>query len=191
MLSTKPNPIQPHNQLLTLQVLASIASLDGTLPLPRGRPDAAITTNNSETLRHLAIKATGMRAPLVLSQRWIAVTAASSIRWPRPSRRKSRSSMKSENRSETHDAWRPLFLPNGDRGYRNLSLERFRTSSKYQDRPAAADIAFCVAAYGNGMAEDRIEHALSDDYLSRDPSPSKRAAYIRRTMEKARRWAER
>jgi len=73
----------------------------------------------------------------------------------------------------------------------NLSLERFRTSSKYQDRPAAADIAFCVAAYGNGMTEDRIEGALEDDYLSRDPSPSKRAAYIRRTMEKARRWVER
>jgi hypothetical protein len=72
-----------------------------------------------------------------------------------------------------------------------LSLERFRTSTKYRDRPAAADIAFCVAAYANGMTEDRIEHALEDDYLSRDPSPSKRAAYIRRTMEKARRWAER
>jgi hypothetical protein len=73
----------------------------------------------------------------------------------------------------------------------NLSLERFRTSSKYQDRPAAADIAFCVAAYANGMTEDRIERSLEDDYLSRDPSTSKRAAYIRRTMEKARRWAER
>jgi len=56
----------------------------------------------------------------------------------------------------------------------SLSLERFRTSSKYQDRPAAADIAFCVAAYANGMSEDRIERALEDDYLSRDPSPSKR-----------------
>jgi hypothetical protein len=73
----------------------------------------------------------------------------------------------------------------------NLSLERFRTSIKYQDRPAAADIAFCVAAYANGMTEDRIERALEDDYLSRDPSASKRAAYIRRTMEKARRWVER
>lgn len=72
-----------------------------------------------------------------------------------------------------------------------LSLERFRTSIKYQDRPAAADIAFCVAAYANGLTDDRIEHALEDDYLSRDTSPSKRAAYIRRTMEKARRWAER
>jgi hypothetical protein len=64
MLSTKPNPIQPQNQILTLQVLASIASLDGTLPLPRVRPDAAITTNNSETLRHLAIKATLKPCPL-------------------------------------------------------------------------------------------------------------------------------
>ena len=73
----------------------------------------------------------------------------------------------------------------------DLSLERFRTSSKYRDRPAAADIAFCVAAYANGMTENRIERALEDDYLSRDPSTSKRAAYIRRTMEKARRWAER
>ena len=71
------------------------------------------------------------------------------------------------------------------------SLERFRTSSKYQDRPAAADIAFCVAAFANGMSEDRIERALEDDYLSRDPSPSKRAAYIRRTMTKARDWATR
>jgi hypothetical protein len=73
----------------------------------------------------------------------------------------------------------------------NLSLERFRTSSKYNDRPAAADIAFCVAAYANGMEEMRIERALEDDYLSRDPSPSKRAAYIRRTMTKARDWASR
>jgi hypothetical protein len=73
----------------------------------------------------------------------------------------------------------------------NLSLERFRTSIKYQDRPAAADIAFCVAAYANGMTEVRIERALEDDYLSRDPSPTRRAAYIRRTMEKARRWTGR
>jgi hypothetical protein len=83
-----------------------------------------------------------------------------------------------------------LSPPRGPR-LSNLSLERIRTSTKYQDRPAAADIAFCVAAYANGMTEDRIEHALEDDYLSRDPSPSKRHAYIRRTMAKARRWAER
>jgi hypothetical protein len=82
------------------------------------------------------------------------------------------------------------FSPKGPR-LSNLSLERFRSSTKYQDRPAAADIAFCVAAFANGMTEDRIGCALEDDYLSRDPSPSKRAAYIRRTMEKAKRWAER
>ena len=73
----------------------------------------------------------------------------------------------------------------------NVSLERFRTSGKYRDRPAAADIAFCVAAYASGMTENQIERALDDEYLSRDPNPSKKAAYIRRTMEKARRWAER
>ena len=74
----------------------------------------------------------------------------------------------------------PRFLP---------SLERFRTSAKYTDRPAAADIAFCVAAYGSGMDEASIEQALTDDYLSRNPSPSTRAAYIRRTMAKAKHWA--
>src|SRR5271156_979877 len=73
----------------------------------------------------------------------------------------------------------------------NVTLERFRTSGKYRDRPAAADIAFCVAAYANGMTHGQIERALDDEYLSRDPNPSKKAAYIRRTMEKARRWAER
>src|SRR5437867_2028193 len=73
----------------------------------------------------------------------------------------------------------------------NLSLERFRSATKYQDRPAAADIAFCVAAFANGMTEDRIGCALEDDYLSRDPSLSKPAAYIRRTMTKARIWTER
>ena len=73
----------------------------------------------------------------------------------------------------------------------NVTLERFRTSGKYRDRPAAADIAFCVAAYANGMTHDQIERALDDEYLSRDPNPSKKAAYIRRTMEKARRWTGR
>ena len=75
------------------------------------------------------------------------------------------------------------------RGPRSLpSLERFRTSSKYADRPAAADIAFCVAAYSAGMDEASIEQALTEDYLSRDPSPSRRAAYVQRTMNKARNW---
>jgi hypothetical protein len=81
--------------------------------------------------------------------------------------------------------------PQRGRRLSNVTLERFRTSGKYRDRPAASDIAFCVAAYGNGMTQDQIERALDDEYLSRDPNPSKKAAYIRRTMEKARRWAER
>jgi hypothetical protein len=33
-----------------------------------------------------------------------------------------------------------------------------------------------------------IERALEDDYLSRDPSTSKRTAYIRRALEKAKKW---
>ena len=96
-------------------------------------------------------------------------------------------------REQEHEAMRLQSSLSPRRGPRlsNLPLERFRSSTRYQDRPAAADIAFCVAAFANGMTEDRIGCALEDDYLSRDPSPSKRAAYIRRTLEKARRWAER
>ena len=98
-----------------------------------------------------------------------------------------------EEREQQREARRLQASLSPQRGPRlsTLSLERFRTSSKYQDRPAAADIAFCVAAYANGMDEARIELALEDDYLSRDPSPSKRASYIRRTMTKARDWASR
>jgi len=81
--------------------------------------------------------------------------------------------------------------PRGGGRISAVTLEQFRTSSKYQNRPAAADIAFCIAAFANGMGEDRIERALEDDFLAPDSSPSRRAAYIRRTMEKARRWVER
>jgi hypothetical protein len=98
-----------------------------------------------------------------------------------------------EAREQEHEAKRLESSLSPRRGPRlsNLSLGRFRSSTRYQNRPAAADIAFCVAAFANGMTEDRIGCALEDDYLSRDPSPSRRAAYIRRTMEKARRWAQR
>jgi hypothetical protein len=97
-----------------------------------------------------------------------------------------------EAREQEREAKRLQSSLSPGRGSRlsNLSLERFRASTKYLDRPAAADIAFCVAAFANGMTEDRVGCALEDDYLSRDPSPSRRAAYIRRTTEKARRWAE-
>lgn len=97
-----------------------------------------------------------------------------------------------EAREQKREAKRQQASLSPRRGPRVLSsLERFRTSTKYQDRPAAADIAFCVAAYANGMNEDRVERALEDDYLSSDPSPRKRASYIRRTMTKARSWATR
>ena len=98
-----------------------------------------------------------------------------------------------EAREQEREARRQLAALSLRRGPRSStpSLERFRTLAKYQDRPAAADIAFCVAAFADGMAQDTIESALEGDYLSRDPSPPKRAAYIRRTIEKARRWAER
>jgi len=96
-----------------------------------------------------------------------------------------------QEREQEREAKRNSLSPRRGRRISAVSLEQFRTSSKYQDRPAAADIAFCIAAFANGMTEDRIERALEDDYLSRDPSPSTKAAYIRRTMDKARRWIER
>ncbi len=83
------------------------------------------------------------------------------------------------------------FSPARGARYSRLSLERFRNSSKYHDRPAAADIAFCVAAYSLEMPEDAIASTLDSQYLSRDTNPSKRAAYIQRTMAKARSWAQR
>jgi hypothetical protein len=46
------------------------------------------------------------------------VTAASNIRWPRCSSRKSPSFTRSGNNSGRSAAYRFLFLPNGDRGYR-------------------------------------------------------------------------
>jgi hypothetical protein len=72
-----------------------------------------------------------------------------------------------------------------------LSLERFRNASKFHDRPAAADLAYCVAALSLRMPEDAIATTLDSLYLSRDPNPSRKAAYIKRTMAKARSWAQR
>jgi DNA primase RepB-like protein len=83
------------------------------------------------------------------------------------------------------------FSPSGGARYSHISLERFRTAHKYYDRPAAADIAFCVAAYLLGMPDDEISSTLDSEYLSRDPNTTRKAAYIRRTMAKARLWANR
>jgi hypothetical protein len=63
------------------------------------------------------------------------------------------------------------FSPSGGMRYSHLSLERFRTAPKYHDRPAAADIAFCVAAYTLGMPDDAMASTLDSEYLSRDPNP--------------------
>ncbi len=70
-----------------------------------------------------------------------------------------------------------------------VTLSRFRLSLHYQGRPAAADMAFCIAAVAQGWTESDIAAALSRDYLSRDNSKSRQAAYIRRTLSKAVRWA--
>ena len=69
------------------------------------------------------------------------------------------------------------------------SLPQFRSLPRYAGRPAAADMAFSVAAYASGWPEQDIAAALARDYLSRDTSPSRRAAYIRRTLTKALRWS--
>jgi hypothetical protein len=77
----------------------------------------------------------------------------------------------------------------GQPAYSCLSLERFRNAPKFHDRPAAADLAFCVAALSLRMPEDAIATTLDSQYLSRDPNPSRKAAYIKRTMAKARSWS--
>ena len=83
------------------------------------------------------------------------------------------------------------FSPSMGTRYSHLSLEKFRIAPKYHDRPAAADIAFCVVAYSLGMPDDAMASTLDSEYLSRDPNPARKAAYIQRTMAKARLWANR
>ena len=70
-----------------------------------------------------------------------------------------------------------------------LTLARFRTSTRYAGRPAAADMAFCIAACAQGWSEPDIAAALSRESLSRDTNHSRQAAYIRRTLSKAILWA--
>ena len=70
-----------------------------------------------------------------------------------------------------------------------VTLSRFRSSPNYHGRPAAADMAFCIAAVAQGWTESDIAAALSREYLSRNASRSRQAAYIRRTLSKALRWA--
>jgi hypothetical protein len=94
-----------------------------------------------------------------------------------------------EARAVQHQA--QLVTASGQPAYSCLSLERFRNAAKFHGRPAAADLAFCVAALSLRMPDDAIATTLDSQYLSRDPNPSRKAAYIKRTMAKARSWAQR
>ena len=96
-----------------------------------------------------------------------------------------------ERQSRVAHCHGPATQISGRSPYSWLSLERFRNAAKFHDRPAAADIAFCVAAFSLRMPEDAIATTLDSQYLSRDPNPARRAAYIKRTMAKARSWAQR
>jgi hypothetical protein len=71
----------------------------------------------------------------------------------------------------------------------SVTLSRFRMSPRYAGRPAATDMAFSIAACAQGWAESEIAAALAKDYLSRDSSRTRQAAYIRRTVNKAQEWA--
>ena len=66
----------------------------------------------------------------------------------------------------------------------SVTLSRFRTSPRYAGRPAAADMAFSIAACAQGWAESEIAAALARDYLSHDSSRTRQAAYIRRPSTK-------
>ena len=71
----------------------------------------------------------------------------------------------------------------------SLTLSRFRAAVKYAGRPAAADMAFCIAAFSTGWSQSQVAAALAAEYLSRNPSQARRNAYIRRTTNKAMLWA--
>jgi hypothetical protein len=94
-----------------------------------------------------------------------------------------------ESAEQDRAAARLRFASNPTRYDVPVTLSRFRTSPRYQGRPAAADMAFCIAAYAQGQSEADIADALSLEYLSGDTSSNRQAAYIRRTLAKAIRWA--
>lgn len=90
---------------------------------------------------------------------------------------------------EERAAIRRSFATRPSRFLAPVSLARFRTSQRYLEIPAAADMAFCIAACSQGWAKPDIAAELSRCYLSRDPNCSRKAAYINRTITKASRWA--
>ena len=90
---------------------------------------------------------------------------------------------------EERAAIRRSFASRSPHFFTPVSLARFRTSERYLDRPAAADMAFCIAACSQGWAVPDIAAELSRCYLSSDTNRSRKAAYINRTVTKALRWA--
>ena len=90
---------------------------------------------------------------------------------------------------QQRSAARLSFASRPVRTFGSVTLSRFRTSPRYAGRPAAADMAFSIAAYAQGWAESEIAAALARDYLSRDTSSTRQGAYIRRTLNKAQKWA--
>jgi hypothetical protein len=61
---TNMAPIHKQNQIFTLIVGATVSSGEGPLVLPRRSSGLSCTSNSSETLRHIAIKATASGRPL-------------------------------------------------------------------------------------------------------------------------------
>jgi hypothetical protein len=86
-------------------------------------------------------------------------------------------------------AIRRSFASQPARLFRPVTIEKFRTSQRYLGRPAAADMAFCIAAYSQGWAVADIAAELSRSYLSHDANRRREASYINRTLTKALRWA--
>ena len=86
----------------------------------------------------------------------------------------------------THACRRPL-SPLREKRFLYLSLPRFRDLAQYAGSPVRADAAFCVAALAAGMPQEELERVLGTHYLSRDPDPRRRSAYIQRTITTARR----
>ena len=93
------------------------------------------------------------------------------------------------NVEEERIAIRSSFATRPPRFLAPVSLARFRASQRYSERPAAADMAFCIAACSQGWATSDIAAELSRCYLSSDTNRSRKAAYINRTVTKALRWA--
>ena len=68
-------------------------------------------------------------------------------------------------------------------------LSHYRDLPKYHGDPKSADMAFCVFNLALGISECELAADLETNYLSRNPDPRRRAAYIQRTIRKAAAYA--